>query len=599
MNIHHNDYQTEIDASQEHLDELKDTLDMIDKDRSQVTSEINSVVGDFQSGMSAAASTLSDLLARISTATSKNIRADSVRDVRRIMELNPNSIIIVEGDNGGLYTIDNRNTSPTVSLDVADSIREDSVRLFRFFKQLKPMHGRHKGESYNVDSIMEMLHRHENWNAAIGGEGIYVEPKHNGVRVQIHKAGRKVICWTTGKQDVSANMPSIVKSLQAIPNDFVAEGEVEMFVKGKHRPRATTAGMLNAGQVNREEEGKLRLTLYDLMWMDGKDMHTQPYSTRSEKLKEFSKYSFSNVGIVEQSVTNNLSELQDAIQDMSDVEGSEGAMLKLPSYVYELDGKTSRMMKYKKETSLDVKIINRHIVDRSTNTYTYDCAVAGPGGEDVPIGTTFNTTVKSETGIIKVAFSNINEYYDENTGKRHFKWVFPRVIEARNDKQIPDSADAAHDIVLAMGKKPKQKSYPVKRKMGDSVPVAYKIQKQTYADSAIRYKTLLHLPSKMISIMTDDLPSANTENECELETVRASQWDVEGTISASHVANDRAMSCDIEVIDNGEAKMELVSDPTVMMFYFDNASGISSLKASKQNAKYKGPESRIWDLAWG
>ena len=599
MRYTHNDYETEIDSSQEHLDELKDTLEMIDKDRSQVSGEINAVVDEFKSRMSAAASTLSDLQARISSATSKDIKADSIKDVRRIMDLNPNSILVVEGDNGGLYTIDNRNTPPTVSLDIADSIREDSIRLFRFFRQLKPMHGRHKGESYNVDSLMEMLHRHDGWNSAIGGEGIYVEPKHNGVRVQIHKAGRKVICWTAGKKDVSGNMPSIVKSLQAIPHDFVVEGEVELFVKNKHRPRATTAGMLTSGQVNREREGNLRLTLYDLLWYDGKDLHTQPYSDRAEKLKEFDKYTFSNVKLVEQEVINSLGDLQAAVEQMGDMEGSEGAMLKLPSYTYELDGKTSRMMKYKKEMSLDVKIINRHIVDRSTSTYTYDCAVAGPGGDDVPIGTTFNTNVKSETGIIKVSFSNLNEYYDPDTGKRHFKWVFPRVVEARPDKQIPDSADAAHDIILALGKKAKQKQYPKKKALNDAVPVKYKIQKQTYTDSAVRYKTLLHLPSKMVAITTDDMPAADTEGECELQTVRASQWEVDGTISASHVANDRNMSCDIEIIDNGEAKMELISDPTVMKFYFDNAHGFTSLKATKQNAKYKGPESRLWDLTWG
>ena len=62
------------------------------------------------------------------------------------------------------------------------------LRLFKFFRMLKPMHGRVKQEEYSIDSVIEVISkRKEDWYPI----GIGVQRKYDGIHVQINSDGNR------------------------------------------------------------------------------------------------------------------------------------------------------------------------------------------------------------------------------------------------------------------------------------------------------------------------------------------------------------------------------------------------------------------------
>lgn len=432
----------DIALKESELNTLHDTIgtnDMILLDvksrKSQIDSEMKKFTEDFASSMMSPLSELSNL---IPTASNTHT-ISSQEELDLFKEINTDAILIVESDDDSLHIIDTR-------------LSKIKVTPFKFYKQIKPMHGRHKTEVYSIDSVLKVINQYKPWAEQLDKK-LIVEQKFDGVRLQVHKKGDRIKAWTEDGGDITKKLPTLLDSLKTVNHDFVIEGEIELFIDGKHQHRSVTAGLIHVKGVHPHEQS-IRLSAYDLLWFDGDDIHDEEFTDRYEKMKFLGNVD--NVNVSDQIITSSQKKLVAAIKKLSAIPGSEGAMIKLPSYKYELDGTTRDMIKFKKELSLDVKIINKHSVKGSPDTFNYDCVV----GKDTYIGKTFNTNTTSKTGIIKVAFGDLFQYTDPKTKKIHFRWVFPRVIEAREDKKNPDSVQTAKDIVKQLGTNIREKHLP-------------------------------------------------------------------------------------------------------------------------------------------
>ena len=139
---------------------------------------------------------------------------------------------------------------------------EKKLKLFDWFKMLKPLHGRKKEEVYSIDSVIETIKsRKEDWFKT----GTYIEIKFDGVHIQCHKQGHIAKLITEDGTDITSNCPTIVKELAAKAGDFIACGEMELWKEGKHQPRADCAGVLNAKHVHPDEKF-LRLNIFDCIY---------------------------------------------------------------------------------------------------------------------------------------------------------------------------------------------------------------------------------------------------------------------------------------------------------------------------------------------
>ena len=254
------------------------------------------------------------------------------------------------------------------------SLKEDKVQPFRPFYQEKPQHGREVGQPYTIENLIPVVNETwPNWKEV----GIYVGIKRDGVTGQVHFSNGKVMMWTEDGSRIDDNLPTLVKQFAKKKGTCVVIGEFEWYHKGKHQPRADTAGILNSKSPLEKE---IRFTIYDKLYSDSYkgdfgDIHKKPYSFRREQYLKIHEDENIKVSKVEKLVFNE-KDLIEAVKWASKQPGSEGAMLKLASAPYPLTihPEPPTMIKFKNEYQIIVRVINRTKV-KGADAWVYDCAV--------------------------------------------------------------------------------------------------------------------------------------------------------------------------------------------------------------------------------
>jgi len=234
-------------------------------------------------------------------------------------------------------------------------MEEKKVVLFQPIPLLKPIHGRAKGEIYSIDSVVDTIKsRKADWYKA----NIVVQKKFDGVHCQADKKGSVVRIWTEEGREITKNCPTIVVDLAKIsPADFKVTGEIELWKDGKHQNRAVTAGVLNTKDVAPDEKD-LVFNLFDCLFYNSRDIHMSPYSERLKYLKSFHFVKKAKAQIAETRIVKSEAELRKALSYFSELEGSEGAYLKVYNgFPYLLTGKTTENIKFKNELSVEVQIV--------------------------------------------------------------------------------------------------------------------------------------------------------------------------------------------------------------------------------------------------
>jgi len=332
-----------------------------------------------------------------------------------------------------------------------------SVKPFSFVTQPKPIHGRFKEEIYSPETVAKVVETTKKWKEALP-TGILVERKFDGVRCQVHKVGSKVEIWTEEKTNVTDRLPTLTKEFNKIKHNFVAEFEAELWLEGKHQNRADTAAVFHAKTVH-ESESQIISNCYDLLWLDGKDIHSVVFSERSQKLHS----TFPTTEKIKPSKTKlvkSLEELKKAVKEVSDIPGSEGAMIKLPSYVYPLTTHTSDMIKFKKEDSIKVQVVEVHHV-KDSDARNYLTAIKD-GQKLIPVGRTYNTKITSDVGdYLEVVFVELSKYIDPKTKEAWYNFWSPRVVDKASSA---DSSKTAEALVKKTGGQIAEKPFPTRYK---------------------------------------------------------------------------------------------------------------------------------------
>lgn len=214
-------------------------------------------------------------------------------------------------------------------------------------------------------SILEILER-------MGGR-CALEYKYDGIRVQAHirRAG-EVRMYSRRLEDLSANFADVGESLkcQMLGTEAIVEGECVAFdpETGQLRPFQNVTHRRRKNDMSEAiEQVPVRIFLFDLLFLDGKDYTTVPYPERRAKLETlFSKADgFDRVGFAEQTVVGSVEEAQ-AFFDRSVESRCEGIMAKSLSdqSIYKAGARGFLWIKYKKDYT-------EALVD------TFDLAVVG------------------------------------------------------------------------------------------------------------------------------------------------------------------------------------------------------------------------------
>ena len=340
------------------------------------------------------------------------------------------------------------------------------LELFKFAKLLKPAHGHFKGEEYSIDKLIEVVNAKPEWYE----KGIYVQKKFDGVHVRCDVSfDSQVVIFTEEGNDITKKLPTLALELARAcgdkPNnghEVALVGELEFWKDEKHQSRQQTTAIIHTKEVH-PDESKILLNTFDTLFYD-KDIHNEPHS---ERLKSHAKIKDTeHIKKADYKLVHSPTELHKAVTHFAGLPGSEGAYLKRADFPYELDGKTLLNLKYKNTFSIDAKVVDVHEV-KDANAFNYLCVI----DDDIPIGRTYNTSIKVSPGaILKVEFVNLSQYTDPDSKKVWFNWWSPHVIMARKDKKQPDNMSTAKKLVEASHGIVTEKKWP-KRYGDDDAPL--------------------------------------------------------------------------------------------------------------------------------
>lgn len=328
------------------------------------------------------------------------------------------------------------------------------------------------------------------------------EVKIDGFRLQVHRKGDHVKLFTESGHEITKQLPKIVADTKKLPaNSVIFDSEATPYDKDlRNLGRAGAAPAFAKGAKGPVDDSLWAIHVFDMLHLNGEDLHNMPYSERRERLKGIelpvrdaprSKEDF-RIHLWENKVHLSTSAEQ-MVKDaaiVSKVPGSEGAMFKQWDSKYRLSGNTPLWSKMKVSYDIDSLVVG---IKKEGDTYNYICAIGPITGveeaESAPldsakgkkfvkwkgkiysvIGKTFNTKTEAKLGqILRVSVKTINKIDD-----KVYHWFHPQVLEAREDKTTPDPLNTAETIRKASTEQRKSlsESYLIMARYGLESPLA-------------------------------------------------------------------------------------------------------------------------------
>lgn len=198
------------------------------------------------------------------------------------------------------------------------------------------------------------------------GKEFAAEYKLDGERVQIHYKDAKVILYSRRLENITSYYPDIVenipKALKTTEIILEAEavainedsGEFLPFQELMHRRRKYNI-------ARTVEEYPITVNLFDILYLNGKDLLDEPYQTRRKKLEENIKED-KYTKLVTKTLIHSENEVEDFLENGINA-GCEGLMLKALDAPYRAGARGSNWLKLKREyrnelgDSLDLVVI--------------------------------------------------------------------------------------------------------------------------------------------------------------------------------------------------------------------------------------------------
>src|SRR2546427_898021 len=295
----------------------------------------------------------------------------------------------------------------------------------------------------------------------VGGEA-WVEDKYDGIRVQPHKEGERVVLYSRDLNEVTAAFPEVVTAACVVPHDVLLDGELLAFKGGVVCPFFELQHRVGRKVVCAQLVADVPVisVAFDVLYLDGRNLLEEPLRERRRLLDELDLPSPFMLAYLLQA---NTPEELDRIFDAARARNNEGLMVKDPSSKYTPGRRGLGWLKLKKAlATLDVVVTGVEIGHgkRKNVLSDYTFAVydeqsdrlvhigkAYSGLTDVEIAQMtdyFKSITLKDYGrfrlvqpevVLEVAFDAIMESGRHNSG---YALRFPRIKQIRRDKTIRD-----------------------------------------------------------------------------------------------------------------------------------------------------------------
>jgi len=305
---------------------------------------------------------------------------------------------------------------------------------------------------------------------------VWLEPKFDGIRAQIHYDGNQVEIFSRDLRRISASFPELIESCRQTKTRFVLDGEILASREG--RPLSFFELQKRLGRKEQDfffgEEIPVEFLAFDLLWSEGKSLLKLPLRKRREHLEAVPLTGL--LRLAPRIWAGEISAIDTAF-DQARAAGNEGLLAKNPESPYWPGRRGSAWIKLKKQYgTLDVVVVavERGHGRRAGVLSDYTFAVRGPGDHFLTIGKAYSGLTDAEIAantelfrrltlrqegnrhevrpevVIEVAFDSIRP------SKRHasgFALRFPRIVRMRPDKCVSqiDTLDSARKLAVAGG----------------------------------------------------------------------------------------------------------------------------------------------------
>jgi len=245
------------------------------------------------------------------------------------------------------------------------------------------------------------------------GKEFVAEYKLDGERVQIHINNEKVVLFsrrleniTTHYPDIVENIPKALKTTEAILEaEAVAindnTGEFLPFQELMHRRRKYDI-------AKTVEQYPITVNLFDLMYLNGRDLLNSTYEERRKRLEEITTEN-DFVRLVPRTIVRSENEIEDFLENAINA-GCEGLMLKVLDAPYRAGARGSNWLKLKREyrnelgDSLDLVVIGAFF-GRGRRTGKYGTLLLATYNQE---DDTFDSICKVGTGFTD---ENLDQFY--------------------------------------------------------------------------------------------------------------------------------------------------------------------------------------------
>lgn len=306
---------------------------------------------------------------------------------------------------------------------------------------------------------------------------LLVQKKYDGFQAQIHAIGGKGICNAKiysgrGKQKTKQFNIACVQALSALPENTVVDSEAYMYKDSQPLHRSMIIGYADSTKYDEDKDSRSVFEIYDVLTWKGEDVRDKLLSERLKLLAQIKQTK--NIKVMkgkDQVTVNSYSELASAIQKVSNMKGSEGAMIKVLSAPYTKDVQNKYWGKIKKTFEVDCLVTKKK--EQKPGVFNY-YVVAGPldskcadvyrrdkpddlrniaGKPFAFLGGTFNTSIQASKGdIIRIETLEVNKREILNkeknpTGCYTYGLFHPKVLSNITDiRSSPDNISVLDHI---------------------------------------------------------------------------------------------------------------------------------------------------------
>lgn len=191
-----------------------------------------------------------------------------------------------------------------------------------------------------------------------------VEMKYDGFRMQVHKSGGKVEIYSRNLERMSRMFPDVVEAVEKLkPKEIIFEGEALAYDEKKKRffPfQQTMHRRRKHGIKAASEEFPLHAFVFDILYLEGKDLTNAPYSKRRKMIEKL----FKGKGILMPSESKTISKAKDLKARFQEAlsEGLEGIMAKDLKAPYTAGKRKFAWIKLKKSYGKSVDTVDGVVV---------------------------------------------------------------------------------------------------------------------------------------------------------------------------------------------------------------------------------------------